>query len=128
VTPQDASAAAGLLDALVESVAERVIAAIPAPAAPEPEPSKLAVSIAEAAEMLGMSTKHFRRHVLHDLRVVRSGQLRLIPLGELRDWLERNAARALDGAPLAHASASPHGRRPGEGAQGDAPRAVRSAG
>ena len=111
-------AAAGLLDALVEQVAERVIAAMPSPAPVEPEPSKLAVSIAEAADMLGMSAKHFRRHVLHELRVVRSGQLRLIPLGELRGWLERNAARALDGAPLAHESANPHGKRLSDGSRG----------
>jgi excisionase family DNA binding protein len=86
----------------------------------------MAVSIAEAAELLGVSADHFRRHVLPDLRVVRSGRLRLVSIAELRDWLDRSAARALDGAPLAHGSANPHGNRPPGGAQGDAPRVVSS--
>ncbi|HEX4305301.1 MAG TPA: helix-turn-helix domain-containing protein [Solirubrobacterales bacterium] len=124
MTPQTDTAAGVLLDALVESVAERVIAAVGSSAAPalSTEPSKLAVSIAEAAEMLGVSADHFRRHVLPDLRIVRSGRLRLVPIAELRDWLDRSAARALDGAPLAHVPANPHGDRASAGVQGDAPR------
>ena len=58
--------------------------------------SRLALSFAEAADSLGMSVDHFRRHVLPDLRVVRSGRLRLVPIAELDGWIERNAARALE--------------------------------
>jgi excisionase family DNA binding protein len=121
VTPPVDVAAAGLLDALVESVADRVIAAVgerPAPADPE---TALALTPSEAAGRLGMSETHFRRHVMHELRIVRSGRLRLVPIAELRGWLEQNAARTLDGAPLAHGSAKPHGKRDSDSVQGDAP-------
>jgi hypothetical protein len=123
VTPSQEAAAAGLLDVLVDSIADRVVAAVAERETPAPivESSKLAVSIAEAADHLGMSADHFRRHVLPDLRIVRSGRLRLVPVAELRDWLDRSAARALDGARLAHGSANPHGSRAANGAQGDAP-------
>lgn len=45
----------------------------------------------EAAASLGMSTSHFKRHVQKHLRVVRSGQLCLYPVGELERWAEENA-------------------------------------
>jgi len=34
-------------------------------------------------------------HVMPDLRVIRLGRKRLIPLRELEDWTDRNAARTL---------------------------------
>lgn len=43
-----------------------------------------------AAEMLGMSRAHFERHVQPDLRLVRSGKLRLVPVAELKRWVERS--------------------------------------
>jgi excisionase family DNA binding protein len=58
-------------------------------------PPKLALRKAEAADSLGVSVDHFERHVLPDLRVVRSGRLVLIPEEELRKWLSRNAAKTL---------------------------------
>jgi excisionase family DNA binding protein len=48
---------------------------------------------AEAAQRLAMSVDHFQRHVLPDLRFIRSGRLRLIPRAELEAWLDANAAR-----------------------------------
>jgi excisionase family DNA binding protein len=51
----------------------------------------------EAADSLRMSLDHFERHIQPDLRVVRSGRLVLIPTTELDRWLDRNAARTLDG-------------------------------
>jgi hypothetical protein len=57
---------------------------------------RLTLSFAEAATAMGMSVDHFRRHVLPDLRVVRSGRLRLVPLAELDAWIDRTAARALE--------------------------------
>jgi len=84
------------VDALADAVAGRLESA-PAPAAEmQADRSRLALSIAEAADSLGMSADHFRRHVLPDLRVVRTGRLRLIPLAEVDGWLEGNAARALE--------------------------------
>ena len=69
-----------------------------APERPELTPAsngKLAVSVTEAADLLGTSADHFRRHVLPELRIVRSGRLRLVPISELEAWIERHAARAL---------------------------------
>jgi excisionase family DNA binding protein len=50
---------------------------------------------AEAAEALGMSLDTFERHVQDELRIVRRGRLRLIPVAELERWLAQNAARVL---------------------------------
>jgi excisionase family DNA binding protein len=56
---------------------------------------RLALSPEEAAESLGMSRSHFYEHVWADLRVVRVGQRRLVPVVELERWLEREAMRTL---------------------------------
>jgi hypothetical protein len=45
----------------------------------------------EAAEALGMSLRHFQRHVQPHIRCVYSGQLRLYPLKDLERWAEQNA-------------------------------------
>ena len=58
---------------------------------------RLALSREEAAEALGVSGDYLDRHVLPDVRIVRVGRRRLIPVSELADWVERNAARALGG-------------------------------
>ena len=59
---------------------------------------RMALSRSEAAEALGVSVDHLERHVLPELRVVRSGRLRLVPVAELSRWVEENAARALEEA------------------------------
>jgi excisionase family DNA binding protein len=87
---------AEFVDALADAVAERLQSA-PAPAAEaQVDRSRLALSFTEAADSLGMSVDHFRRHVLPDLRVVRTGRLRLVPHAELDGWIDRHAARALE--------------------------------
>lgn len=55
----------------------------------------LALTKAEAAKALGMSTDSFERHVQADLRLVRKGRLVLVPVKELELWLERNAYTTL---------------------------------
>lgn len=57
---------------------------------------RLTLSPREAAAMLGVSRDHFDLHVLPELRCVRSGRLRLIPVTELEAWVKKNAARAGD--------------------------------
>lgn len=47
----------------------------------------LALSRADAAAALGMSLRHFQRHVQPHVRCVYSGQLRLFPVTELERWL-----------------------------------------
>jgi excisionase family DNA binding protein len=49
------------------------------------------VTRAEAARALGVSINSFERHVQPELRIVRRGKLRLIPISEIERWLEENA-------------------------------------
>ena len=60
---------------------------------------RLALSKSEAAEALGCSVDFLEQHVLHELRVVRRGRRRLIPVRELEQWLLASASRALEGRP-----------------------------
>jgi hypothetical protein len=55
-----------------------------------PQP-RLLLSKQEAASSLGMSVRHFERHVQADLRCVRSGQLTLYPLRDLERWADDEA-------------------------------------
>jgi excisionase family DNA binding protein len=57
---------------------------------------RLALSPEEAAESLGMSRSHFYQHVFGDLRIVRVGQRRLVPVTELELWLQLEATRTLN--------------------------------
>lgn len=50
----------------------------------------------EAAAALGISVDSFKRHVQPELRIIRRGRMRLVPLRELERWATENAARALD--------------------------------
>jgi excisionase family DNA binding protein len=57
---------------------------------------RLALSKVEAADALGISVDFLEDHVMHELRVVRKGRRRLIPVKELERWMEEQATRALD--------------------------------
>lgn len=57
----------------------------------------LALTRAEAADCLGMSVDSFERYVQPEIRLIRRGRMRLIPLGELERWAKENAAFTLDG-------------------------------
>ena len=52
----------------------------------------------EAAEALGISIDSFERHVQPELRLIRRGRMRLVPVRELERWADRNASVTLDGA------------------------------
>jgi len=58
-----------------------------------PRVPRLALSKAEAAEALGVSVDFLEEHVMHELRIVRRGRRRLIPVAELQRWLDESAAR-----------------------------------
>jgi len=58
---------------------------------------RLALSKSEAADALGVSVDFLEQHVMPELRVVRRGRRRLIPVRALEAWLEENAARAVEG-------------------------------
>jgi hypothetical protein len=53
----------------------------------------LALSRSEAAASLGMSLRHFQRHVQPHVRCIYSGQLSLYPVGELERWVSEHQAR-----------------------------------
>ena len=56
---------------------------------------RLALTKAEAADALGMSINSFERHVQPELRLVRRGKLRVIPISEIERWLDTHAALTL---------------------------------
>ena len=64
----------------------------PQPVAPVP---RVALTREEAAASLGMSLRAFEQHVQHDLRLIRRGRLRLVPVTELQRWVESAAERTL---------------------------------
>lgn len=47
----------------------------------------------EAAMALGVSLRHFQRHVQPHLTCVYSGQLRLYPIAELEGWIREQTSR-----------------------------------
>lgn len=59
-----------------------------------PPPPRLGLTIAEAAQAIGVSESSFKRHVQPELKVVRRGSIRIIPVHEIERWLEGNATFA----------------------------------
>ena len=57
---------------------------------------RLALRPEQAAKALGVSRSFFFESILPELRVVRCGRLRLVPIRSLEEWLERQAARAFE--------------------------------
>lgn len=74
----------------------RRMAANPAPSPDDSELPRLALSKTEAASALGVSVDFFEQHVMPELRIVRRGRRRLIPVGELRRWLDDSAYRTVE--------------------------------
>jgi hypothetical protein len=64
----------------------------PPPSGNRASTPRLALAPNEAAGALGVSRDFFDEHVLPELRVVRRGRRRLVPIGELERWLDREAA------------------------------------
>lgn len=57
-----------------------------------PTESRIALTVAEAAETLGVSRDTFERHVMPELSLVRVGRRLLVPKKELERWLDREMA------------------------------------
>jgi excisionase family DNA binding protein len=51
----------------------------------------LALSVEQACEALGVSWDTWRAHIEPDMRLVRLGRRKLIPVSELHAWLDRHA-------------------------------------
>jgi len=60
---------------------------------------RVALSRQEAAASLGMSLDSFERHVQPELKLIRRGKLRLVPLVELERWAIENAESLLGRRP-----------------------------
>jgi len=59
---------------------------------------RFALTREEAAQSIGMSVDSFERHVQPELRLVRRGKIRLVPVTEIQRWLDENAERVFEGA------------------------------
>ena len=75
---------------------------------PASEVPRVALTLEESALALGVSLAHLRRHVLPELRVIRSGSVRLVPVAELANWAERAATLAGAASLAVHDKAPPH--------------------
>ena len=58
---------------------------------------RLALSPNEASAALGVSRDYFDEHIAHELRIVRRGRRKLVPVAELERWLERESALTVGG-------------------------------
>jgi hypothetical protein len=61
-----------------------------------PTPPRVALSVKEACASLGVSWDFWHEHIEHDVRMVRLGRRKLVPVAELERWSNDNAARILD--------------------------------
>jgi hypothetical protein len=68
-------------------------------AAPAPdrvrEVPRLLLTREESARALGMSLDSFERYVQNEVRLIRRGRMRLVPLRELERWLAENVQRPM---------------------------------
>jgi hypothetical protein len=55
----------------------------------------VALTPAEAADSIGCSAEFFREHVDDELRWIRRGRKRFVPVVELERWAEANAEATL---------------------------------
>ena len=78
----DPAALAGLISVAARTVATR--------------PPVLALRVQQAAQALGVSEDYFAKQIAPDLRMVRDGRLKLVPVRELEAWLDRHAAYAIE--------------------------------
>jgi hypothetical protein len=54
-------------------------------------PVRLALSVAEACTSLGVSWDFWRAHIEPDIRLVRVGRRKLVPVVEIQRWLDTNS-------------------------------------
>ena len=57
---------------------------------------EIAVTRREAARRLGLSLSSFERHCQPQIKLIRLGRMRLVPVRELERWVQANAAFTLE--------------------------------
>ncbi len=63
-----------------------------------PRTPALALSVMQACASLGVSWDTWREHIEPEVRIVRIGRRKLIPVRELERWLDEHAETTLPGA------------------------------
>jgi hypothetical protein len=56
---------------------------------------RIALTLPEAAAALGVGPDFFDQHIRPELKLIRRGSKRLVPVAELERWCAENAERAL---------------------------------
>ena len=56
---------------------------------------RVALTIPEAAAAVGVGPDFFDQHIRPELRLIRRGSKRLVPVAELERWCEENAETVL---------------------------------
>jgi hypothetical protein len=56
---------------------------------------RLALSVEEACAALGVGWDFWAEHIAPDVRLVRRGRRKLVPVAELQRWLEESAEATL---------------------------------
>jgi len=62
------------------------------------EAPALALTVEQACAALGVGYDFWREHIAHEVRIVRRGGRKLIPVAELQRWLAENAELAIEEA------------------------------
>lgn len=57
---------------------------------------RIALTPPEAAAAIGVGPDFFEENVAPELRIVRRGRKRLVPVTELERWMAENAERAIE--------------------------------
>ena len=57
---------------------------------------RITLSPDEAAQALGISRDYFDAHVRPELRIIRRGRRRLVPVAELQRWADAAATRTVE--------------------------------
>ena len=60
-----------------------------------PPPPRIALSVEEACQSLGVSWDSWRQHIEPDVRLIRLGRRKLVPVAELERWCADHAEAVL---------------------------------
>ena len=61
-----------------------------------PPPPRTALSVEEACASLGVSWDTWHEHIADEVRIVRLGRRKLVPVTEVQRWLDESGERVLE--------------------------------